>query len=275
MPRIIIGLSILLMIISCQPQSKTVGQIRYIVTSPEVAEILAAIGASDNIVGVTEECNYPPNLAGIENIGNFGKVDFERIIEIDPTLVFTSGLEQEALSAELQKLNIPVQKIYPQSLEQLLKSIADIGRLTDREKAAEILIDSLETELKKIEKIPISHTPKVYVEIYGEPLMSVNNTSFVGEIITLAGGENIFSELPREYSRINTEHVIESNPEIIILTYPGIGIEEVVQRKGWEVISAVQNNKIFSSDNINPDLILRASPRCIEGIKQLQKAFYE
>ncbi len=273
--KVVVLFFILLLLIGCQQQDRSFDQDRYIVTSPEVAEILAALGAIENIVGITQECNYPIELNNIEKVGNFGKVDFEKIIDLKPNIVFTSGLEQDALSSELAKLNIRVEKIYPNSIAELLNSILRIGVLVDRKEQAETLADSLRNELAKMEEYKFSQIPRIYIEIYGDPLMSVNKISFVGELITLAGGDNIFSSLPREYSRIDAEKVIEADPEVIILTYPGVSAEDVQLRKGWEVISALKNNKIFSASEIDPDLILRASPRCLEGIKQLHKAFHE
>lgn len=273
--KVVVLFFILLLLIGCQQQDRSFDQDRYIVTSPEVAEILAALGAIENIVGITQECNYPIELNNIEKVGNFGKVDFEKIIDLNPNIVFTSGLEQDALSSELAKLNIRVEKIYPNSIAELLNSILRIGVLVDRKEQAETLADSLRNELAKMEEYKFSQIPRIYIEIYGDPLMSVNKISFVGELITLAGGDNIFSSLPREYSRIDAEKVIEADPEVIILTYPGVSAEDVQLRKGWEVISALKNNKIFSASEIDPDLILRASPRCLEGIKQLYKAFHE
>jgi len=273
--KVVVLFFILLLLIGCQQQDRSFDQDRYIVTSPEVAEILAALGAIENIVGITQECNYPIELNNIEKVGNFGKVDFEKIIDLNPNIVFTSGLEQDALSSELAKLNIRVEKIYPNSIAELLNSILRIGVLVDRKEQAETLADSLRNELAKMEEYKFSQIPRIYIEIYGDPLMSVNKISFVGELITLAGGDNIFSSLPREYSRIDAEKVIEADPEVIILTYPGVSAEDVQLRKGWEVISALKNNKIFSASDIDPDLILRASPRCITGIKQLYKAFHE
>ena len=273
--KVVVLFFILLLLIGCQQQDRSFDQDRYIVTSPEVAEILAALGAIENIVGITQECNYPIELNNIEKVGNFGKVDFEKIIDLNPNIVFTSGLEQDALSSELAKLNIRVEKIYPNSIAELLNSIVRIGVLVDRKEQAETLADSLRNELAKMEEYKFSQIPRIYIEIYGDPLMSVNKISFVGELITLAGGDNIFSSLPREYSRIDAEKVIEADPEVIILTYPGVSAEDVQLRKGWEVISALKNNKIFSASDIDPDLILRASPRCITGIKQLYKAFHE
>jgi len=249
---------------------------RYIITSPEIAEIIAVINGTENIIGVTAECDYPLNLGEIAKVGNFGKVDFEKIISLKPSLVFTSGLEQELLTNELQKLDIPTAQFYPKSIDEMIISIRKIGKLIGAEKRANFVADSLRIEINKIKEKSIGGKPTVYVEIYNNPIMSVSDKSFVGEVVQTAGGNNIFSELVRDYARVKAEDVIGANPEIIILTCPSeVTAESIKNRKGWEVISAVQNNRIYSANEVNPDLIIRATPRVIEGMRILQKLFNE
>ena len=264
------------LIFSCQVQIDKPEKPRYIITSPEVAEIIVLIQGTDNIVGITIECDYPPELGRIAKVGNFGKVDFEKVIELKPTIVFISGLEQKHLAAELNKLNIKTELIYPKSVVEMISSIRKIGKLIDKEKRANFIADSLQTQINLLTySTDSTHFLKVYIEIYGNPVMSVSDSSFVGELIKIAGGDNIFCKLPRDYSRVNPEDIINANPEIILLTYPGVTSAQVKNRKGWEVISAVKEDRIYTTEDVNPDLILRASPRIIEGIKQLQKVFYE
>ena len=275
------------LVVSCK-NNKPSQEIRYIITSPEVAEIIALIEGTQNIVGVTTECDFPSELKKIPKVGTFGKVDFEKIIELEPTIVFISGLEQKHLAAELKKLNIKTELIYPKSVAEMISSIRKIGTLLDKEKRANFIADSLQTQINQFTSSTSStdstnstsstnstNLPKVYIEIYGNPIMSVSDNSFIGEVIQLAGGNNIFAHLPRDYSRIKPEDVILADPEIILLTYPGISAEQIKERKGWYIISACKNNRIYTVEDINPDLILRASPRIIEGMKLLQKAFYE
>lgn len=257
----------------CSKDEKQVGD-RYIITSPEIAEIVYLLQGAENIVGVTIECDYPAKLQEIEKVGNFGKVDFEKIISLDPTIVFTSGLEQELLTTELEKLQIPTAQFYPKSLNDMISSIREIGKLIGTEKRANFVADSLETEIEKISQNNGENSPTVYVEIYNNPIMSVSDRSFVGEVIQKAGGNNIFAELPRDYSRVKAEDVINADPEIIILTCPPeVTAESIKIRKGWEVISAVKNDRIYTALDITPDLIIRATPRVIEGMKILQKIF--
>ena len=274
MKKIVLFLFVAVILLAgCSKSEKQVGE-RYIVTSPEIAEIIYLLQGAENIVGVTIECDYPAKLQEIEKVGNFGKVNFEKIISLDPTIVFTSGLEQELLTTELEKLQIPTAQFYPKSIDDMISSIREIGKLIGVEKRANFVADSMRTEIENISQNNSADPPKVYVEIYNNPIMSVSDRSFVGEVIEKAGGNNIFAELPRDYSRVKAEDVINADPEIIILTCPPeVTAENIKIRKGWEVISAVKNDRIYTALDIDPDLIIRATPRVIEVMKQLQKIF--
>ncbi len=262
-----------ILLAGCSKDKQQAGE-RYIITSPEIAEIVYLLQGASNIVGVTIECDYPSKLQEIEKVGNFGKADFEKIISLDPTIVFTSGLEQELLTTELEKLQIPTAQFYPKSIDDMISSIREIGKLIGAEKRANFVADSLSAEIEKISQNNDDNSPTVYVEIYNNPIMSVSDRSFVGEVVQIAGGNNIFAELPRDYSRVRAEDIINANPEIIILTCPPeVTAESIKIRKGWEVISAVKNDRIYTALDINPDLIIRATPRVIEGMKILQKIF--
>lgn len=264
---------VMVLLVGCVQSSHKTSEKRYVITSPEIAEIVCLLEGAENIVGITAECNYPEYLQQKEIIGNFGKVNFEKIIQLDPTVVFTAGLEQNSLAAELNKLGYKAERIHSKSVDEMLDSILRIGKIIDQSDRSQFVVDSLKFELQNIKNYPVS--PKVFMEIYGDPIMSASEGSFVGQLVALSGGINIFKELPRDYSRIDPELVIKANPEIIIITYPGISAIDVKNRKGWEVIAAVQNDRIYSIDEVNPDLILRASPRIILGIKELQKVFHE
>ena len=105
--------------------------------------------------------------------------------------------------------------------------------------------------------------------------MSTSDSSFVGELISYAGAKNIFPVLERDYCRVKNEDVIKANPDVIIITYPGMTKEMIKQRKGWENINAVKNDKILTVEDLNPDLLLRATPRSIYAITKLREKIYE
>ncbi|MBW6516840.1 MAG: helical backbone metal receptor [Candidatus Cloacimonetes bacterium] len=272
--KYLVLLVIFILLISCSQERERSEEDRYVITSPEVGEIFYLLQGVKNVVGVTEEVDYPADFKEIPKVGNFGAVSREKIIALDPTIVFTSGLEQEHLSFELEKAGIKTVSIYPQSINEFLVSIEEIAKYLKIEEKGKEIADSLRNEIDNLRYLD-KERPSVYLEIYGNPIMSVSRYSFIGEIVELAGGTNIFDELPRDYSRVRAEDVIMADPDIIILTYPGITAEDVRSRKGWQNIKACQDGRIYTIEDIDPDIILRASPRIIEGIKKLQEIFFD
>jgi iron complex transport system substrate-binding protein len=267
-------LFILLLVLSCrQAAGKETGR-RYVVLSPEIAEIIAVIEGTDNVVGITEECTYPASYAGKKVVGKFGTLDRESIIALKPDIVFASSLEQQSIATELAKLDIKVVTVYPKSIEEMLQGIVKVGKAIGKKARAEFVADSLRTELDKIRNsVSGQRRCTVYLEIYREPLMSVSDKSFVGELLELAGLDNVFSELERDYCRISSEDVIRANP-VAMICYSKDTRENIRSRKGWQDVPFVRDNLIFFEEDINPDLILRAGPRCVEGAKLLQKVIY-
>jgi len=257
--------------ISCQERSNYDPTPRYIITSPELAELVSIIDGTENIVGVSLECNYPEQLRDIPKVGTFGQIDVEKILRLQPTLVLTAGLEQEEISFQLQKLGIPVLVVFPRSIEDILIAVDQLGAALNKQEEASNLKDSLQIIIDHYEVSQPEKGPRIYLEIYGNPVMSVADSSFLGELVELAGADNIFSTLPRAYSRIKAEDVITLDPEIILLTYPGATAEQVKDRMGWEVISACRNNRIYTVEDVDPDLILRAGPRLQKALEELKK----
>ena len=270
------GLPIIIIIIlftfSCKQSEKNQKK-GIVVLSPEVAEIICALNAENEITGITAECNYPPSLQQKKIVGSFSSIDKEAIIALNPELIFCSSLEQESIALDLKNLGFQVEVIYPESINAMFSDIERIGTLIRRKEAAEKLVKDLKEEKEKIKANSQGKLrPKVYLEIYRNPLMSVSDSSFVGELIETAGGDNIFPRLERDYARINPEAVISAKPDIMIC-YSQDTLENIINRKGWQNIPAIQKRKIFFEKDINPDLIQRATPRCIEGMKILSKLF--
>lgn len=259
-------------LLSCH-SSKQESTGRYVVLSPEIAEIIAALGAADQIVGVTQECNYPAELQGKEIVGNFGAVKMEDVLNLNPEIVFTSALEQESIAEDLRKLGLRVESSYPKDLAEMHTEILRIAEIINRPSAGEKLVESLSQQIEKIKSHAEGRAqPKVYLEIYRDPLMSVADNSFVGELIETAGGDNIFDTLERDYSRVKAEDVIRANPDIMIC-YSQDSLNAILARKGWGKIPAIVNRMIFFEDDIDPDIIQRAGPRSAEGMSRLQEIY--
>jgi iron complex transport system substrate-binding protein len=255
--------------------SGTVPKPRYISIASSTTEILFALGLDEEIVAVSSYCNYPTQAQTKIKVGTFSSPNIEKIISLKPDIVFCTGLEQQDTIRKLRQLNLNVFVSDPANFKELFQSIKDIGALTHREKEADALIAKMKADIEEVglsaQAMPPRKRPKVFVEIWSQPLMTAGKGSFVDELINLAGGINIAYDTKRPYSYFSAEQVIKRNPDCIILGYMQKDSSKKIMEKrfGWKNISALKNNRIYN--DINPDLFLRPGPRLTEGLKEIHR----
>lgn len=251
---------------------------RYISLAPSTTEILFALGLDEEIVGVSSYCNYPEKAKSKNSVGDFSRPNIEQIISLKPDYIFCTGLEQAPVISELKQLNLKVYVADPTNIEELFSSILEIGKITGREKEGINLIKNMESEIEevtsKVNLIPLLMRPKLFIEIWNDPLMTAGSGSFVDELITLAGGINIAHDTKRPYSIFSAEEVIKRNPDCIILAYmqSELPLKIIGERLGWRRIQAVKNNCLYN--DIDPDTLLRPGPRVVVGLKEIHKRLY-
>ena len=251
---------------------------RYLSLAPSTTEILFALGLNEEIVGVSSYCNYPPEAKTKAKAGDFSQPNMEKMFSLKPDYIFCTGLEQVPVIRELKRLNFNVYVADPKNIEELFKTISDIGKITGRDREAARLIEKMKNDIKaissEVELIPREKRVKVFIEIWHEPLMTAGKSSFVGELITMAGGDNIAYEIERPYSNFSAEKVVNLNPGCIIMAYMDkeSPLKLVEARFGWKDIDAVKNRRVFN--DIDPDILLRPGPRITEGLKEIYKRLY-
>jgi len=243
-----------------------VGVQRVISLVPSVTEIIYAIGAQDKLVGVVTPCDYPP---GIDKpiVGNFSSVSLERIVALKPDIVFVAGIEQRRLWKELRRVGLNTVIVAPDNLNAIYRSIKEIGVILNKKDKADSLVSYMKSEIKKLQRGLPKKLRRVYIEISEKPLVSCGKTSFINEMINLAGGKNIMDDVAQPYPIVNAEEIIRRNPEVIIIVHEG-GIDPR-ERLGWQSIVAVKNERIYK--DIDPNILMRPGPRIVDGIRTLRE----
>ncbi len=130
------------------------------------------------------------------------------------------------------------------------------------EDAGRALADSLRAEL---ESLPVySDSPSIYVEISSSPLVSIGAGSYLAEVLSAAGGRNIYSGAAQDYPLADPEFVVQRNPEVIVLLHAGPG-EDVRARLGWQDIAAVRDGRVIT--DLDENVVSRPGPRFVEAIR--------
>jgi len=252
---------------------------RYISLAPSTTEILFALGLGDNIVGVSSYCDYPSQAKEKEKVGTFSQPNIEKIVFLKPDYIFCTGLKQAPAVSALRRLGLKVYVSDPASVADMLSSINEIGNITGKAKEAESLTENMKRQIEeissKVSSVPQEKRPKVFIEIWHDPLTTAGKGSFVDGLLTLAGGINIANNTRSAYGIFSPEEVIKRNPDCIIITYMDKRVvsRSMASRFGWSGIAAVKNNRVYA--DIDSNLLLRPGPRIVEGLKEIQKRLYQ
>ncbi len=255
---------------------------RIVSLAPSNTEILFALGAGDSVVGVTDYCNYPYDFSAwveagnLTSIGSYYGPSTEPIVALDPDLVLASSGSLDA-AASLKNLGYNVLVIEGYTVEEVLSDILLVGRSVYKNTEASAIVSDMRSRMDAVATQLMSSTtiPTVYHEVWNDPLMSVGPNTFIDELITLAGGENIFNDATTSWPIISSEAVISKNPDVMFFPdmYMGQGnfydtIESVGSRPGWNSITAVENDALYE---IDADVISRSGPRLVDALEQIAK----
>lgn len=239
--------------------------------APNMTELVYKLGAGNMLVGRTDYCDYPEEALNVESIGTLRTPDIEKIISLEPDLVLTSTHFNEENAQKLESAGIKVLSLYEENnVDGVYTMIDTLGKALNKQTEAEETIEEMKTTIedttKKIEGL---EKPKVYYVVgfgeYGD--FSAPENTFVGQLIKLAGGNNI---VPASDSwAFSLEKLIEDDPEIIVVKKGDK--ENFMSTPGYSDLSAVKNGKVYEIDN---NLLDRQGYRNAEGVKELAEIFY-
>ncbi len=256
-----------------QPQVKVAqnqGAQRIVALSPHSVEMLFAIGVGDRIVATTEHADFPEQAKSITRIGGYYGVQIERIVELNPDLVvvWQGGNKLDDIN-RLIDLGFTVYDSSPKNLAQVADDLIALGELTANQTQAQTAADTYLSELQSIksahqQKVPV----KVFYQLWSSPLMTVAKGSWIQNIIEVCQGENVFYDAATEYPQLSIENVLLTQAQVIVQSQDEGNILGI-DWQAWPQLPAVANAHIYQLD---ADLIHRASPRSIEGVKAMCEA---
>jgi len=243
---------------------------------PSLTETLYALGAGENVVGVTIFDTYPEEAqANAEYVfEDTLNPNIEQIISLNPDLIVMGPFNDE-LTEKIRSLNIPVAKYDPQTIDQVYQTIEGLGTITNKNISANELVAAMKEKesviVEKANTIPDEEKVSVWVEV-AQDFWTAGKGTFIDELVTKAGGVNIVND--NGWIQYSEENVIASNPQVIITTYEHYdpnAVSNIYNRTGWQDIDAVLNNRV---SNVNDDLVNRPGPRIIDGLEEMAKTLY-
>jgi iron complex transport system substrate-binding protein len=238
---------------------------RIVSLAPNTTEILFALGLADCVVAVDRYSDYPEEAKNIKRLGDFNDPNIENLILLRPGYILVNTDMPADRRSYLEGLGVNIVKVSPKTVEGLLRDIERLGDLFNRRQKAFELTEDIKVRLKALPSGGKKNRPKVFIQLFDDPLITVS--SFISDVIRLAGGENVASDIKEDTGLFSMEELIKRDPDVIIVI--GFSSGSVIPSS----VKAVRDNRMIR--NINPDILLRPGPRVIDAIEALSKLFYE
>jgi len=240
-----------------------------ITLSPNLAELVFAAGGSSKLKAVVEWSDYPEAVKKIPRIGNAFRVDMEQLLTLKPDLVIAwdSGNPADILN-KIESLGIPVWRTGVSTPAQIADLLENIGEALATTQTANIAAADYRRELKNLQKkYQQSPSFRYFIQLYAQPLYTVNGEHLISSALALCQGENVFSKLTILAPTISHEAVLSAAPEVIFYTQadkPGNTHNNSVEI--WSHWLGNSPDPHFI--RLNPDWITRPGPRLLAGIRQ-------
>jgi iron complex transport system substrate-binding protein len=250
---------------------------RIISLSPSNTEISYALGLENELIGVTEFCDYPEATKSKPIVGGFSTVDVEKVVASQPDLILAASIHETEVIPQLEALGLPVLALAPKTLDEVLAAINLVGQCTGKQEAAAELVAGMSRRIEdvtdKTADLTLEARPRVFYLLWHDPLMTAGSGTGIYELIVLAGGISIAKGLEEEYPTVGLETVISEDPEVIVA---GSGHGEganlpyqfVLNESRLSETQARLNNRVFEIDT---DLVGRPGPRMVDGLEQLSR----
>ena len=266
---------------------------RIVSTAPSITEVLFLIGAGKQVVGVDEFSNYPPEVQQLKKngtikvVGGFSTLNIEAILKLRPDLVVMTSGVQLRYAKELSDMGIAVYVIKTESLSDIFEDILTLGLITSHQDRAVKVVQEMSTIILKARERVLNYLNqtggkkvRVYYEIYPD-YWTIGSGSFINDLLQLAGGINIFSNITHPYFVASPESIVKANPEVILVNYnygqfgpPSKLVQRLRSRPGWSNLTAFKEGRIYVISTELEDIIDRPGPRAALAVDALAHILY-
>lgn len=247
---------------------------RIVSLAPSVTETLFALDAGPEVVGVSQYCDYPPQVRDLPRVGSFLTPNLEAIIALRPTLIV--GLELSSDVRQIRALNsmgYPVLLVSDDSLQQIETSIEKVGARINREDQARRLVARIKRQIAAVQARLAKVKPLRALMLVGhQPIVAVGAGTYLDELLRIARADNIAATVGEQWPHLGMEFIIAMRPEVIL--DGSMGNEPSSSNDFWEkypTIPAVLDRRVFGYAE---DPMLHAGPRVGQSLEIIARKIH-
>ena len=242
---------------------------RIVSLAPSITESLFAIGAGEQVVGVTDYCTFPPEAARREHVGGMITPSIETIVSLKPDLILVSmegNLREDFW--RLVDLHAPVVVTNPRTLDDIAHSLRLLGTLTGHAEEADSLVHHLAARRERCAVRLTGPTKRVLMFVSLQPLIAVGAGTFLHDLLTGAGATNLAAHTGMTYPAYSREALTAEDPDVLLILSDALPALDRVTTlfPEWSRLTAVRKGRVFL---VNADLVSRPGPRAVDGLELL------
>jgi iron complex transport system substrate-binding protein len=243
---------------------------RIVSLAPSITEMLFAMEAGDQLVGVTDFCDYPPEALKKPKVG-YSNPNMETLVSLQPDLVVAPNdfLKPDVI-VKLEQLKIPVFILADKNVEGIFLHLQTLGRIVGRSPKADAVAMQLRQQVAAIQQRIQGMAPvRMLYVLNSQPLITVGPGSFIDQLIRMAGGINVAAKSATPYPRLSMEAVLQEDPEALVFPVgkaEGISESEQQAWRQWSTMTAVKRGRLHQ---ISADWLNRPGPRIAKGLESL------
>ncbi len=247
---------------------------RIVSLAPSVTETLFALGAGPDVVGVSQYCDYPPQVRDLPRVGSFLTPNLEAIIALRPTLIV--GLELSSDVRQIRALNsmgYPVLLVSDDNLQQIEDSIEKVGARISRAEEAHRLVAQIQQQIAAVEERLANVKPLRALMLVGhQPIVAVGTGTYLDELLRIARADNIADAAGEQWPHLGMEFIIAMRPEVIL--DGAMGSDQASSDDFWErypTIPAVRDHRVFGYAE---DPMLHDGPRVGQSLEIIARKIH-
>jgi len=241
---------------------------RVITLAPSLTEIAYAVGCSDALIADTKYDDYPSAAKTLPHVADLSHADLERIAQLRPTVAVALH-DQEHEGAPIQaRLGVPVVYLPNRRLNDLYADIAGVAAACNRTAQGNALARDIKARLARVVagQPRGGRRPRVLF-LLGLPGFTAGKSSYISDLIALAGGDNIAGDLDQPYPDLSAEAIVRADPQVIIVSNDTPFGADVRAREPWRSTTAVQRGRVLRPPN--DSILERNGPRVVQGLEWL------
>jgi iron complex transport system substrate-binding protein len=246
---------------------------KLICLAPSIVDDVYSLGAGSDVIAVSDYTTYPADAVKKPSIGAPLNPSLEKIIAMHPDLVLATGdFNQIPAIDQLVRYGIPVFMVNPHGIAGIHKSILSLGHALNRDAEAAALLHDLQAREQSVrQRIEGKPVVRLFMPVWYDPIITAGKHAFITELIEMAGGSSITSDIAQEWPQVSLEAIVARNPDALLLIKGSkVSIAELENRPGWQALAAVRGRRVFYVDK----LIELPSPAAIYAMEDLAKELH-